>query len=161
MQESKSVATNRLRREGRWEQASAYKDTIIAECRSEGMKRPEAQAAGWAAMTAKFSPLEVESDHDVELADPDADKLPDSTPDTLLGDAYFVLNSLGRAKVRAADAPTAGAWAMLRWARKNEHKFYDSILPRALTLSNKLEIAETEEDANREHVQSLREMLGV
>ena len=57
MEESKIVATERLRREGRWEEASKLKDAALREFKAKGMKRAEASEAAWNAMLEAFPPL--------------------------------------------------------------------------------------------------------
>jgi len=57
MEESKIVTTERLRREGRWEEASAYRDQVRKELRSQGKPRKEAAERAWDTMMAKFPPL--------------------------------------------------------------------------------------------------------
>ena len=49
MNESKIALTDRLRREGRWAEASKFKDAALADFRAKGMKRDEAGAAAAAA----------------------------------------------------------------------------------------------------------------
>ena len=58
MNESKSELTDRLRREGRWSEASKFKDTALADFRAKGMKRDEAGAAAWEAMEEAYPPEE-------------------------------------------------------------------------------------------------------
>jgi hypothetical protein len=55
--ESKSELFDRLRREGRWAEASRFKDEAIKEFRSKGMGRAEANKQAWEAMAEKFPPL--------------------------------------------------------------------------------------------------------
>jgi hypothetical protein len=55
--ESKIELTERLRREGRWSEASRWKDQTIKELRAGGMKRAEASEEGWRRMAAEFPPL--------------------------------------------------------------------------------------------------------
>lgn len=57
MNESKIALTERLRREGRWAEASKFKDTALADFRAKGMNRVEAGAAAWAAMAEAYPPL--------------------------------------------------------------------------------------------------------
>ena len=57
MNESKIALTERLRREGRWAEASKLKDTALAEFRAKGMKRDEASEAAWDAMEKAYPPL--------------------------------------------------------------------------------------------------------
>jgi hypothetical protein len=57
MQESKIEATERLRREGLWGEASKFKDAVIKQLRAEGKKRGEAAEEAWVKMAEKFPPL--------------------------------------------------------------------------------------------------------
>ena len=57
MLESKCTATNRLRREGRWEEASLWRDQKRHELRAEGQNRTESNEAAWQAMIDQFPPL--------------------------------------------------------------------------------------------------------
>lgn len=57
MNESKIALTERLRREGRWADASKLKDAALAEFRAKGMKRDEASEAAWDAMEKAYPPL--------------------------------------------------------------------------------------------------------
>jgi hypothetical protein len=57
MNESKIALTERLRREGRWAEASKLKDAALAEFRAKGMKRDEASDAAWDAMEKAYPPL--------------------------------------------------------------------------------------------------------
>ncbi len=58
MNESKAELTDRLRREGRWSEASKFKDTALADFRAKGMKRDEAGDAAWEAMAEAYPPEE-------------------------------------------------------------------------------------------------------
>jgi hypothetical protein len=51
------VLTERLRREGRYNEAFRQKDEIIRELRDGGMKRKEAGDEAWRRMAAEFPPL--------------------------------------------------------------------------------------------------------
>jgi hypothetical protein len=58
MTESKIVATDRLRKEGRWEEASLWKDEKRKQLRTDGKhNRAESNAAAWDAMIEQFPPL--------------------------------------------------------------------------------------------------------
>ena len=48
MLESKCIATDRLRREGRWEEASLWRDQKRGQLRAEGQTRTEANEASLA-----------------------------------------------------------------------------------------------------------------
>jgi len=71
MNESKIELTERLRRDGRWAEASKFKDTVLAEYRQKGLKRDDASKAAWEAMEQAFPPkvaVEVPRDSDREDA---------------------------------------------------------------------------------------------
>ncbi len=57
MIESKIGLTERLRREGRWGEASKFKDDALSAFRAKGMKRDEASEAAWDAMEQAFPPM--------------------------------------------------------------------------------------------------------
>jgi hypothetical protein len=59
--ESKIELTERLRREGRWAEASKFKDSVLAERREKGFKRDEASNAAWEAMEQAFPPIVTET----------------------------------------------------------------------------------------------------
>jgi hypothetical protein len=54
--ETRAQLMGRLRREQRWEQASAYKEEQRLSLRAEGMKRPLAVEESWRRMAEKFPP---------------------------------------------------------------------------------------------------------
>ena len=56
MNESKIALTERLRREGRWDAATKFKDDALRDFRAKGMKRDEASDAAWEAMEQAFPP---------------------------------------------------------------------------------------------------------
>ncbi len=56
MNESKIQLTERLRREGRWGEASKWKDERIKTLRAEGMKRNEASGQAWEELEQKYPP---------------------------------------------------------------------------------------------------------
>jgi hypothetical protein len=58
MLESKIDLTSRLRREGRWGEASLYKDRVISELRAGGAKKTEAAIKAWAMVAERFPPLQ-------------------------------------------------------------------------------------------------------
>ncbi|MBN2579525.1 MAG: hypothetical protein JXB10_11080 [Pirellulales bacterium] len=71
MIESKIELTERLRREGRWAEASKFKDTALKEFRSKGMKKAEASEEAWSAMEKAYPPLPtpVEPEHRNDVSD--------------------------------------------------------------------------------------------
>jgi hypothetical protein len=59
----------RWRREGREQEAAAYRDDVRRRLRAEGKPRQQAKAAAWAAAAEKFPPLALSDDSLDELAD--------------------------------------------------------------------------------------------
>lgn len=57
MRESKIELTERLRREGRWAEASKRKDEMVKLLRAEGMKRTEATEEAWRRLAVEYPPL--------------------------------------------------------------------------------------------------------
>ncbi|HUP79040.1 MAG TPA: hypothetical protein VM260_10840 [Pirellula sp.] len=57
MNESKIALTERLRREGRWDAATKFKDDALRDFRSKGMRRDEASEAAWEAMEQAYPPI--------------------------------------------------------------------------------------------------------
>ena len=57
MTESKIELTERLRREGRWAEASKFKDTALKEFRGKGMKKAPAAEEAWEAMAKAYPPM--------------------------------------------------------------------------------------------------------
>ncbi len=132
MMESKINLTHRLEREGRWDEASRFKDEHISELRAEGKPRKEAQQAAWEALEKQFPPLEAEPAGSEEGAYP-----ADLTETGALGssdfhdDAKWVYQHIAVADVKPEDAPTPGAWALLKWAKRNEDRFFEQVMPKA------------------------------
>jgi hypothetical protein len=128
MLESKSVATDRLRKEGRWEEASLWRDQKRGELRAEGQTRTESNEAAWQAMIEQFPPLpssEVQSPgggHAVELLDIDPDSYDGQSG--CAGDMAWVYQNLSVKSAAPHQAPSSGAWGLLQWARRNTDKFF-------------------------------------
>ena len=86
MNESKLELTKRLQREGRWSEASLFKDVALKDFRAQGMKRAEASDAAWEAMAAAFPPppLPEQSPEPTPATEPPVEpsaKLLDPKPD--------------------------------------------------------------------------------
>lgn len=92
MTESKIELTERLRREGRWGEASRFKDTTVKEFR-KGMTRADATEAAWEAMAKAFPPL------------PPAERSPESSADNADVDPDAGLSSEERERILLADVP--------------------------------------------------------
>jgi hypothetical protein len=150
MAESKITATDRLRKEGRWEEASLWRDEKRKQLRAEGLTKTEANEQSWVAMIEQYSPLETTVDEPskdslsdvVELLEFDPEDY--DSPTDISGDIGWTYANLARKGVEAKDAPGSGAWSMLVWARENPNRFFEQMLPKS-----KLIEKEAEEDIDR------------
>ena len=122
MEESKIAATDRLRREGRWEEASLYKDKIRTELKAKGIPRKEANEESWKKMAETFPPQDGEQD---ELASRSAFGTVD-----VARDAGWVYRHLDPS-IETEDAPSSGALGLLRWARSNPRAFLKTFFPQS------------------------------
>ena len=160
MIESRIELTERLRHEGRWNEAAKFKDVAMKDFRSKGMKRGEASEAAWAAMAEAYPPLSaadgsadpVTSEfeprgtaaatggrrgqsgpggQDEDLLDVDA-ILGNRAPLDVSRDAAWVYEHLANRNARPEDAPTVGAWSLLTWARRYKSRFFEFVVPKLL-----------------------------
>jgi hypothetical protein len=136
--ESKIVIVERLRREGRWAEASKFKDTALKDFRAKGMKRDEATAAAWEAMATAYPPIgeaapetpdATEHDSDIDAL---LDRIGDGRPSDLVQDTLWAYEHLANRRIKASDAPSCGAWALLEWARQYRNRFFEQVLPKAM-----------------------------
>ena len=89
-------------------------------------------------MLAKYQPL-AQSDgtcefDDVWIEDTDASHDEANRPD-LAGDVLWAYQNLARRSVHPKDAPNAGAWALLSWARRYRNRFFEVLFRKALSAS--------------------------
>ena len=149
MTESKIVATDRLRKEGRWEEASLWRDNNRKQFRAEGKSKTDANDASWQAMIEQFPPLQTDGpskgslSNVVELLDFDSDDYNGST--NLSRDIEWTYENLAMKGIEAKDAPSLGVWSMLVWARDNPNRFFEQMLPKS-----KLIEKHAEEDIGRQ-----------
>ena len=143
MKESQIVATDRLRREDRWDEATLYRDQARRQLRSEGKAKAEARETSWNMMLEKFPPMESmeeespgpsagqPSESDLEDVDFDAllEKFGQNSPD-FARDVFWVYHNLSNHGVAPEDAPGLGAWNMLNWARGAKNRFFEQVLPK-------------------------------
>ena len=129
MNESKISLTNRLKSEKRWEEAALFKDGEIKQLRATGLKRPEAQDKAWAAVAAKFPPIETPEDN---VAD-----LPSGSLEDFLRDATWAHKNeeLGDADIGLA--PSERAMQLLRWLQENAWSHYPEMAEDAAVVALK------------------------
>ena len=150
--EDKLGCNNRLKKEGRLDEAYCFKDNLIAKYRQIGMKRPEAQHRAWYDMMKEFPPQEL----------PEEDEEPvnfEEGEGNFVNDSMWVYANLAR-RVSKEKAPNPGAYAMLQWARDNQNDFFKSIMPKALDIKAKQAGTSNQVDQEDEELGELEELLG-
>lgn len=134
--ESKITATHRLQREGRYAEATLYRDERRAYWRSQGV-RADASDWSWREMVAKFpprpkeerqpepqrteeppSPLDIR-DESQELVDRLA-----QVPSDWDRDVTWCHEVYAHPAVRLSSAPSLAAWGLLAFARSDPPRFY-------------------------------------
>jgi hypothetical protein len=154
MTESKIELTERLRHEGRWSEASQFKDEALRKLRSDGMTKADAADEAWRRMAAQYPPLAHigepvpegpktatadpsptqwprDTEHDIDI-DALLDRLGDRRPSDLIRDTLWAYENLANRRIKANDAPSCGAWALLEWARQYRNRFFEQVLPKAM-----------------------------
>jgi hypothetical protein len=166
MKESKIHATERLRQEGRWDEASAYRDEVRGRLRSEGMPKSEADEAAWEAMIERYAPiLASEAEPEVtglDLDDADLDALAakfDGQPADFSRDAQWTYENLDNRRAAPTAAPSLGAWSMLKWARENRNRFFEHLLPKAISVQQRQATEQCWQEEEEMSIAEIEKML--
>jgi len=140
MQETRAEAMHRLQREGRWEEASAYRQEVRKQQRAAGKTKAKAGQIAWQMMAERFLPLGAAQGTQVDGSDglsyQQLDELLRRTAGQgvdLIRDVFWTFENLANTDVAAEDAPSMGAWSLLEWAKNHRNYFYERLLPKALT----------------------------
>lgn len=159
--ESKVEATDRLRREGRWPEASKFREDTRQKLRAEGMPKAEVNEAAWLAMIQAFPPLDSSVDEvETSISWPDDVDIEifasrqEGTPD-LSRDVLWVYENIHNRRASVTDAPSLGAWSMLQWARGSRQRFFEQLLPKILSSQQKQPV---EDDWRAQDEQSIKEI---
>jgi hypothetical protein len=140
MIESKIGATERLRREGRLEAASIFRDGKRRLLRDGGMSRKEAVEASWEAMLIEFTPLPESTPSEPATSGDDGRNAavieeillrPKTLSSDIISDVAWVYGHVGDDEVKPDAVPSLGAWSMWRWAKENRNEFFEGIWPKA------------------------------
>ncbi len=99
IKESKIAATDRLRREDRWEEAQQYRDEIRKKLLADGMKRAQARDASWETMLEKYPRIADATGSEALDSDLPPEWFAAGTPD-LAADFLWVYNQLGNPHVQ-------------------------------------------------------------
>ena len=134
MEEAKNVLTKRLRREGRWEEASLFKDEVKNWLRASGLKRAEANEKAWDEMAEKYPPLpEPELPAEPESVEKPPEEAEPAGPVKadfeqarvrLSEELDWAHQNWALTDVEPKDAPSQGAWSFLLMACSDTKGFY-------------------------------------
>jgi hypothetical protein len=134
--ESRIETTDWLRREGRWDAASKFRDEKRREFKAAGLKWAEANDAAWDAILAVFPPTSTGTPTGNPAAVADdvaiaalASRHP--SPMSYGVEVAWVYSHLGDVIVPTDKFPSLGAYSLWVWARSNPAKFYDALWPKA------------------------------
>lgn len=131
MAETRAELNDRLRREGRAEEAAKFREVVRSECRKAGMTKAAAGEHAWLELARNFSPIPSPAP---EIPSPDASvdagevDPPDREPGDKLGSSAASMLSAPRGRVTGLDAipPTwpslpasAALAAELAWCQSN------------------------------------------
>ena len=143
MPESRIAATERLRREGRWDEASHFRDEQRRRFKTDGMSRGEASDAAWAAMLDRYPPLpnieraecvaQSACTHDPAKVEALMAKLQGNKPDRVR-DTLWVYEILENPRPTPDDAPSIGALSLLSWARSSRVQLFEKMLTKAMAV---------------------------
>ncbi len=136
MQEHERKDYQRLRAEGRWPQASEFREAERQRLRAEGRNKQQARDESWAAMLVKFPPLEggrSASEPTSESPSPSVD--PNTLPDVIFAEDAnykqavrwaFRAIGLDPDKIPSRQIPDAASLEMLRFAQteKGRERFF-------------------------------------
>ena len=132
MQENELKEYQRLRAEGRWSHASEFREAERQRLRSAGRNKQQARDESWAAMVAKFPPLEGGRPAS-DTPPPSVD--PNTLPDVIFAEdanykqaVRWALRAIGLDpdKIPARQVPNPACLAMLRFAQteKGRERFF-------------------------------------
>jgi hypothetical protein len=177
MTESKIALTERLRREGRWAEASKFKDAAVADFRANGMTRAEANEAAWTATAERFPPPSPEETLAESVAGTGKVSPTNVTPipwHDLPTEPSFndevrwvhqqyivIIEESPRGRIIHWDRattkpPSTGACALASWAAENRTAFYKDLLPKTMAKAGAYQ--EDDERIQLEKVRSIEEL---
>ena len=153
----KAAAKRAFMRDGRWGKFTLRRDWLKEH---EGLDGKEAWARVLLEPDFEFDSKELENRVPVVPADtyyaqalirpdstkPNYDDFADKPPATIRVGLEWAFEAIGTRGVKAEDAPSVGAWALLEWARSSEgntNKFYDMCMK---LLPNKSQVAAVEDE---------------
>ena len=171
MREGKAAITDRLRAEGRWSAASKFKDEAINRLRAEGKRSTEARELAWEEMEKAFPSIEIPVEAAAETAaefegiDDEQIAALANAPIDHAADIRWCYRNMQNPRASVIDAPSLGAWGLLKHARANQQRFYETLMPKALEANTNQTPAATAKDdtmqkASEGYIRDIERFLG-
>jgi hypothetical protein len=148
MLESKVEITKRLQTEGRWDEASRYRDEVRQKFRTEDATRAEANERAWEAMAEKYPPNRdlqepVDGHREGEPGETNAFPADVGAGADFSADVQWVYANFTRVVVcgpgkpsrcefsrATTPPPSSGAVGLMEWAADNRTGFFKDLLPK-------------------------------
>lgn len=156
MTDSKIAVTERLRREGRWKQASEFRERERQRLRDEGLARNEAKEEAWRLMAERFPPVPEGAANGSGEA---LERSPAAcVPKEVFGGrpseqmtvaVNWVANHILVADVGPEDSPGPMAWSLLQFGRENPNVFWRDVWVKLLPSRSQIERQERYHDDGR------------
>lgn len=171
--ESKAAAERRWKAEGIYDEATRYRTERRIEYHNSGLTKIESREKSWRETMLKYPKPGVESVEPpgVEIPDPvllsptespEQEEDPIHIPATdmdVAGDIAWTYGHIGDEKVRADQAPSAGAWSMLQFGREARHKFLELVTKYDQSAKgDDVEAKEFQADADA-HINAIQKLL--
>ncbi len=150
--ESKIEATDRLRRENRWDEASRYRDEVREQLRANGVPSSEASKQAWEAMCITFPPIYVPAIEDpepIEQMFKDFEFKSDSGSTSMVTQVMWTWNNLEKI---SSDPPCRGAVGLLKWARSNKSEFFKTFVAKVYDLYENQRIRQQKNSNNYQKI---------
>jgi hypothetical protein len=146
---------HRLRTEGGGRKSAFLKrkEELRVQMLGEGTPKGTATEMAWRLAELEFPALPPKEEkkkkeeekkvvEEVDVSGLYRDRSEEEIACELTGDILWVYDNLAKA-LEPKDAPNAGAWSLLQWAKDNRNRFFDGLLPKAAA---KREVEEVGED---------------
>ncbi len=103
----------------------------------------------------QHSPRGADTDSDIETL---LESVGDRQPPDLVRDVLWSYENLENRRAKPQDAPTLGAWSLLLWARQYRNRFFEMVLPKAMT--NRLQEDEVNQREETMAIEDVERVLG-
>lgn len=135
--DEKRVLSQRLQREGRYDEFMSERAEIQQEKRANGVPRAIALSESWREAAERFPPQPVDEKEQkpkpgkVSYLTAEEVEILDAKPDpSFTEEVQWVYDNFANKDVRPVDALATSTWGLLQWARGSQVKFYGDLVPK-------------------------------